>query len=54
MYEWTRLEVVGAQLLFKIQSVVSVSPEVLVGPLDPEHVAAAIVLVQVAPDQRPV
>ena len=30
------------------------SPEVLVGPLDPEHVATAVVLVQLRPDQRPI
>ena len=35
-------------------SMVTVSPEVLVGPLDPEHVAAAVVLVQLRLDQRPV
>ena len=31
-----------------------VSPEVLVGPLDPEHIAAAVVLVQLRLNQRPV
>ena len=35
-------------------SIVTVSPEVLVGPLDPEHVAAAVVLVQLRLDKRPV
>ena len=37
-----------------ITIIVSVSPEVLVGPLDPEHIAAAVVLVQLRLDQRPV
>ena len=37
-----------------ITSIVTVSPEVLVGPLDPEHVATAVVLVQLRPDQRPI
>ena len=48
--DWKEL----TQVLFTIQSVVNVSPEVLVGPLDPEHVTASIVLVQVTPNQRAV
>lgn len=48
--DWKEL----TQPIFTMQSVVNGSPEVLVGPLDPEHVAAAIILVQVPPDQCPV